>query len=90
VLKLSLRTVCHAGHADSEQHIARFTSCKTDNKATNVSNHRTVDFTIPLSILNTSNRTKILDFRKANFNMLRIQLQGSQREATTEDKVACV
>ncbi|PKU30494.1 rna-directed dna polymerase from mobile element jockey-like [Limosa lapponica baueri] len=64
-----------------------------DNITTNVSlgysDHNIVDFKILPSTLKTSSRTKILDFTRADFNMLRAQLQGIPWEASVEGKGAC-
>lgn len=41
-----------------------------------------------MSTLKTSSRTKSLNFRKANFNMLIFQLQGIPQKAFVEGKDA--
>ncbi|KAK4807115.1 hypothetical protein QYF61_018456 [Mycteria americana] len=60
----------------------------TTNGSLGYSNHNIVEFKILLSTLKTSSRTKTMDFRRANFNMLRAQLQGIPWEASMEGKGA--
>ena len=40
------------------------------------SDHNSVEFGILLSMLKVSTKTKVLDFRRANFSSLRAQLGG--------------
>ncbi|GAB0209268.1 mitochondrial enolase superfamily member 1 [Grus japonensis] len=52
------------------------------------SDHNIVEFGILLSTLKVSTKTKVLDFRRANFSSLRAQLGGIPWEASVEDKGA--
>jgi len=52
------------------------------------SDHNIVEYGILLSILKVSTKTKVLDFRRANFSSLRAQLGGIPWEASMEDKGA--
>ncbi|KAK4826132.1 hypothetical protein QYF61_005284 [Mycteria americana] len=52
------------------------------------SDHNIVEFGILLSMLKVSTKTKVLDFRRANFSSLRAQLGGIPWEASMEDKGA--
>ena len=62
----------------------------TTNGSLGYSNHNIVEFKILTSTLKTSSRTKTLDFRRANFKMLRAQLRGIPWEASMEGKGACI
>lgn len=48
------------------------------------SDHKIEEFMILLSTLKTSSRTKTLNYRTANFNMLRVLLQGISWKASME------
>ena len=61
----------------------------TTNGSFGYSDHNIVEFKILPSMLKASSRTKILDFRRANFKMLRARLQGIPWEASMEGKGAC-
>ena len=52
------------------------------------SDHNIVEFGILLSTLKVSTKTKVLDFRRANFSLLRVQLGGIPWEASMEDNGA--
>ena len=52
------------------------------------SDHNIVEFGILLSTLKVSTKTKVLDFRRANFSLLRAQLGGILWKASMEDKGA--
>ena len=49
------------------------------------SDHNIVEFGILLSVLKVSSKTRILDFRRANFSALRAQLGGIRWEASMDD-----
>ncbi|KAM6036240.1 uncharacterized protein LJ206_001286 [Theristicus caerulescens] len=52
------------------------------------SDHNIVEFGIWLSMLKVSTKTRVLDFRRANFSSLRAQLGGIPWDASMEDKGA--
>lgn len=52
------------------------------------SDHNIVELEIQLCTLKVSIKTKVLDFRRGNFSLLRAQLGGIPWEASTEDKGA--
>ncbi|PKU31488.1 rna-directed dna polymerase from mobile element jockey-like [Limosa lapponica baueri] len=61
----------------------------TTNGSLGYSDHNIVEFKILPNTLKTSSRTKILDFRRTDFNTLRAQLRGIPWEASIDGKRAC-
>lgn len=52
------------------------------------SDHYAVEFGIPLSTLKVRTKTRIIDFRRASFSLLRAQLRGILWESSIDYKAA--
>ncbi|PKU32242.1 rna-directed dna polymerase from mobile element jockey- hypothetical protein [Limosa lapponica baueri] len=71
--------ICWENNTAMHKSSTRFLECTEDCLMLQMLDMLLLEFKILLSTLKTSSRTKTLDFRRANFKMLRSQLQGNKK-----------